>query len=149
MEMMIEVQDLTKYYGPHLAVSRLDFQVAAGEIVGFLGPNGAGKTTTLKILAGFLAPSAGTARINGHDCVTDSLAVRRSLGYVPENVAIYPDLTVTQFLRFATRAKGIAAKAETAKLTGWWRPAAWKRSGANWWRPCPRGSASGWGWPRP
>jgi ABC-2 type transport system ATP-binding protein len=116
MEMMIEVQDLTKYYGPQLAVSRLDFQVAAGEIVGFLGPNGAGKTTTLKILAGFLAPSAGTARINGYDCVTDSLAVRRSLGYVPENVAIYPDLTVTQFLRFAARAKGVEAKAETGEV---------------------------------
>ncbi len=116
METMIEVQDLTKYYGPQLAVSRLDFQVAAGEIVGFLGPNGAGKTTTLKILAGFLAPSAGTARINGHDCVTDSLAVRRSLGYVPENVAIYPDLTVTQFLRFAARAKGVEAKAETGEV---------------------------------
>jgi len=112
MQTMIEVQDLTKYYGPQLAVSRLDFQVAAGEIVGFLGPNGAGKTTTLKILAGFLAPSAGAARINGYDCVTDSLAVRRSLGYVPENVAIYPDLTVTQFLRFAARAKGVAPKAE-------------------------------------
>ncbi|MGO8760667.1 MAG: ABC transporter ATP-binding protein [Desulfobaccales bacterium] len=116
MEMMIEVQDLTKYYGPQLAVSRLDFQVAAGEIVGFLGPNGAGKTTTLKILAGFLAPSAGTARINGYDCVTDSLAVRRSLGYLPENVAIYPDLTVTQFLRFAARAKGVEAKAETGEV---------------------------------
>jgi ABC-2 type transport system ATP-binding protein len=116
MDFMIEAQDLTKYYGPQLAVSRLDFQVAAGEIVGFLGPNGAGKTTTLKILAGFLAPSAGTARINGYDCVTDSLAVRRSLGYVPENVAIYPDLTVTQFLRFAARAKGVAAKAETAEV---------------------------------
>jgi ABC-2 type transport system ATP-binding protein len=116
MQTMIEVQDLTKYYGPQLAISRLDFQVAAGEIVGFLGPNGAGKTTTLKILAGFLAPSAGTARINGYDCVTDSLAVRRSLGYVPENVAIYPDLTVTQFLRFAARAKGVAAKAETGEV---------------------------------
>jgi len=116
MQTMIEVQDLTKYYGPQLAVSRLDFQVAAGEIVGFLGPNGAGKTTTLKILAGFLAPSAGTARINGYDCVTDSLAVRRSLGYVPESVAIYPDLTVTQFLRFAARAKGVAAKAETGEV---------------------------------
>ena len=116
MQTMIEVQDLTKYYGPQLAVSRLDFQVAAGEIVGFLGPNGAGKTTTLKILAGFLAPSAGTARINGYDCVTDSLAVRRSLGYVPENVAIYPDLTVTQFLRFAARAKGVAAKSETGEV---------------------------------
>jgi len=116
MQTMIEVQDLTKYYGPQLAISRLDFQVAAGEIVGFLGPNGAGKTTTLKILAGFLAPSAGTARINGYDCVTDSLAVRRSLGYVPENVAIYPDLTVTQFLRFAARAKGVSAKAETGEV---------------------------------
>ena len=116
MDMMIEVQDLTKYYGPHLAVSRLDFQVAAGEIVGFLGPNGAGKTTTLKILAGFLAPSSGTARINGHDCVTDSLAVRRSLGYLPENVAIYPDLTVTQFLRFAARSKNVSAKDEKAEV---------------------------------
>jgi ABC-2 type transport system ATP-binding protein len=116
METMIEVRDLTKYYGPHLAVSRLDFQVAAGEIVGFLGPNGAGKTTTLKILAGFLAPSAGTARINGYDCVTESLPVRRSLGYVPENVAIYPDLTVTQFLRFAARAKGVETRAETGEI---------------------------------
>jgi ABC-2 type transport system ATP-binding protein len=116
METMIEVRDLTKYYGPHLAVSHLDFQVAAGEIVGFLGPNGAGKTTTLKILAGFLAPSAGTARINGYDCVTDSLPVRRSLGYLPENVAVYPDLTVTQFLRFAARAKGVEAKTETSEI---------------------------------
>jgi ABC-2 type transport system ATP-binding protein len=116
METMIEVQDLTKYYGPNLAVSRLDFQVAAGEIVGFLGPNGAGKTTTLKILAGFLAPSSGTARLNGYDCVTESLAARRSLGYVPENVAIYPDLTVVQFLRFAARAKGVEAKAEKGEI---------------------------------
>jgi ABC-2 type transport system ATP-binding protein len=116
METMIEVRDLTKYYGPNLAVSRLDFQVAAGEIVGFLGPNGAGKTTTLKILAGFLAPSAGTARINGYDCVTESLAARRSLGYMPENVSIYPDLTVAQFLRFAARAKGMEAKDEKAEV---------------------------------
>ena len=116
MQTMIEVRNLTKYYGPHLAVSRLEFQVAAGEIVGFLGPNGAGKTTTLKILAGSLAPSAGTARINGYDCVTDSLPVRRSLGYLPEQVAIYPDLTVTQFLRFAARAKGVEAKAEKGEI---------------------------------
>ena len=113
---MIEVQDLTKYYGSHLAVSRLDFQVAAGEIVGFLGPNGAGKTTTLKILSGFLAPSSGSARINGYDCVTESLAARQSLGYMPENVSIYPDLTVTQFLAFAARAKGVAAKDEKGEI---------------------------------
>ena len=116
MEMMIEVQDLTKFYGATLAVDRLQFQVAAGEIVGFLGPNGAGKTTTLKMLAGFLAPTAGTARINGHDVVTESLQVRRSLGYLPENVALYPDLTVQQFLRFAARVKGVEAGAEAAEI---------------------------------
>jgi ABC-2 type transport system ATP-binding protein len=110
MEMMIEVQDLSKYYGPLLAVNHVSFQVAAGEIVGFLGPNGAGKTTTLKMLSGFLAPTSGAARINGYDCLSQSLEVRRSLGYLPENVSIYPDLTVTQFLKFAARAKGVAAK---------------------------------------
>ncbi len=94
METMIEVRDLSKYYGPLQAVNQINFEVAAGEIVGFLGPNGAGKTTTLKMLAGFLAPTSGTARINGFDCVSQSLEVRRSLGYLPENVSIYPELTV-------------------------------------------------------
>ena len=116
MDMMIEVQDLTKYYGPTMAISRLNFGVAAGEIMGFLGPNAAGKTTTLKILAGFLIPSSGTARINGRDCVSQSLEVRRSLGYLPETVPLYTDLTVTQFLRFAAQAKGVEAKAETGEL---------------------------------
>ena len=90
--------------------------MAAGEIVGFLGPNGAGKTTTLKMLAGFLAPTSGTARINGFDCVSQSLEVRRSLGYLPENVSIYPDMTVSQFLKFAARAKGVEAKEETGEI---------------------------------
>jgi len=116
METMIEVQDLTKYYGATCAVHRLNFEVAAGEIVGFLGPNGAGKTTTLKIMAGYLPPTSGMVRINGYDCVAQSLEVRSSLGYLPENVAIYPDLTVTQFLRFAARAKGVEAKAEKAEI---------------------------------
>ena len=116
MEMMIEVRDLTKYYGPLLAVEHLDFQVAAGEIVGFLGPNGAGKTTTLKMLAGYLAPTSGTARINGFDCVEQSLEVRRSLGYLPENVSLYPDLTVVQFLRFAAQAKGVEAAGQAVEI---------------------------------
>ncbi len=116
MKMMIEVRDLTKYYGPLLAVDHIALQVAAGEIIGFLGPNGAGKTTTLKMLAGFLAPTSGTARINGFDCVTQSLEVRRSLGYVPENVSIYPDLTVSQFLKFAARAKGVEAREEAGEI---------------------------------
>jgi len=116
MDMMVEVQDLTKYYGATPAISRLNFEVAKGEIVGFLGPNGAGKTTTLKILAGFMPPTSGAARLNGYDCVTDSLAVRRSLGYLPETVPLYTDLTVSQFLRFAARAKGVEAKEEQAEV---------------------------------
>jgi len=116
MAMMIQVQELTKYYGATLAVSRLNFEVAEGEIVGFLGPNGAGKTTTLKILAGFMPPSAGAARINGYDCVSQSLNVRRSLGYLPETVPLYPDLTVSQFLEFAARAKGVEGRAEKKEV---------------------------------
>jgi ABC-2 type transport system ATP-binding protein len=116
MDQMIEVQDLTKYYGPTLAISRINFAVAQGEIVGFLGPNGAGKTTTLKILAGFLAPTSGAARINGFDCFTESLEARRSLGYLPETVPLYPDLTVTQFLQFAARAKGLESRQEMSEI---------------------------------
>ena len=113
---MIAVQDLTKYYGQTPAISRLSFEVAKGEIVGFLGPNGAGKTTTLKILAGFLPPTSGKAYINGHDCVTESLAVRRSLGYLPETAPLYTELTVSQFLRFAARAKGVDSKDEQTEV---------------------------------
>ena len=113
---MIAVQDLTKYYGLTPAISRLSFEVGQGEIVGFLGPNGAGKTTTLKILAGFLPPTSGKAYINGHDCVTESLAVRRSLGYLPETAPLYTELTVSQFLRFAARAKGVESKDEQAEV---------------------------------
>ncbi len=113
---MIQVHELTKYYGPTLAISRLTFEVAKGEIVGFLGPNAAGKTTTLKILAGFFPPTSGTARINGFDCVAASLPARRSLGYLPENVSLYRDLSVLQFLRFAAQAKGVEPKKETAEI---------------------------------
>ncbi len=116
METMIAVQDLTKYYGLTLAISRLTFEVGKGEIIGFLGPNGAGKTTTLKILAGFLPPTSGMAQINGHDCVTESLAVRRSLGYLPETAPLYTELTVSQFLRFAARAKGVESRKERAEV---------------------------------
>ena len=115
-DLMIEAQDLTKYYGATLAINQLNFQVARGEIVGFLGPNAAGKTTTLKILAGFLAPTSGTARINGFEVVSQSLEVRRSLGYLPETVPLYRDLTVTQFLRFAARAKQVEAKREALEI---------------------------------
>ncbi len=104
---MIVVKELTKYYGPVAAVQNLTFEVAAGEIVGFLGPNAAGKTTTLKILAGYMPPTSGAATVNGFDCVEQSLAARQSLGYLPETVPLYPDLTVSQFLEFAAHAKGL------------------------------------------
>ena len=104
---MIAVKDLTKYYGSFAAIQNLNFEVADGEIVGFLGPNAAGKTTTLKILAGFMPPTSGTAAVHGYDCVSQSLAARKSLGYLPETVPLYPDLTVSQFLDFAAQAKGL------------------------------------------
>jgi ABC-2 type transport system ATP-binding protein len=104
---MIAVKDLTKYYGSFAAIHNLNFEVADGEIIGFLGPNAAGKTTTLKILAGFMPPTSGTAAVHGYDCVSQSLAARKSLGYLPETVPLYPDLTVSQFLDFAAQAKGL------------------------------------------
>jgi ABC-2 type transport system ATP-binding protein len=104
---MIVVKDLTKYYGSFAAIQNLNFEVADGEIVGFLGPNAAGKTTTLKILAGYMPPTSGFAAVHGYDCVTQSLSARKSLGYLPETVPLYPDLTVTQFLDFAAQAKGL------------------------------------------
>ena len=104
---MIAVKDLTKYYGSFAAIQNLNFEVADGEIVGFLGPNAAGKTTTLKILAGYMPPTSGFAAVHGYDCVTQSLSARKSLGYLPETVPLYPDLSVTQFLDFAAQAKGL------------------------------------------
>ncbi len=97
---MIEVQGLVKTFGSLRAVDGLSFSVTQGNIVGFLGPNGAGKTTTMKILTGFLAPTAGSVKIAGLDVLADSLAVRRKLGYLPENAPSYPDMTVLEFLLF-------------------------------------------------
>jgi ABC-2 type transport system ATP-binding protein len=97
---MIEVEGLTKYYGPHPAVTDVSFKVAEGEIVAFLGPNGAGKTTTMRVLTGYLPPTFGKVTINGHDVVDDSLEVRRNIGYLPENIALYPEMRVRQYLAF-------------------------------------------------
>jgi len=101
---MIEVEQLTKYYGFLPAISDLSFSVGQGEVVGFLGPNGAGKTTTLKILTCFLPPTSGKARVNGLDVYQDSLKVREQVGYLPENVPLYNEMTVERFLAFAAQA---------------------------------------------
>jgi ABC-2 type transport system ATP-binding protein len=107
---MIEVEQLTKYYGFLPAISDLSFSIGQGEVVGFLGPNGAGKTTTLKILTCFLPPTSGKARINGLDVYRDSLKVREQVGYLPESVPLYTEMTVERFLSFAAQAKGMGAR---------------------------------------
>ncbi len=97
---MIEVEGLTKDYGPRRAIDNLTFQANAGEILGFLGPNGAGKTTTIRILTGFMPPTMGVARVAGYDVVEKSLEVRKRVGYLPETVPLYPDMTVFEYLKY-------------------------------------------------
>jgi ABC-2 type transport system ATP-binding protein len=106
---MIEAQGLCKYYGSFAAIQDVTFQVRQGEVVAFLGPNGAGKSTTMKLLTGYLAPSAGTAQIAGHDMATDRLAGSAQLGYLPENGPLYPDMTPRSLLEFFADARGLSA----------------------------------------
>jgi ABC-2 type transport system ATP-binding protein len=107
---MIVAENLTKYYGPHPAVQDVSFHVDRGEIVGFLGPNGAGKTTILRIITCFMPPTSGSITVNGLDSRDQSLAVRRSIGFLPESVSLYNDLSVTRFLTFVGTVKGLAGK---------------------------------------
>ncbi|MGM9998474.1 MAG: ABC transporter ATP-binding protein [Candidatus Bruticola sp.] len=107
-DFMIKAKGLTKIFGSRTAVNRVSFNVEKGEILGFLGPNAAGKTTTMKMLTCFYPPTMGTAIVNGFDVMTDSLGVRRSIGFMPENVPVYLDMTVTEYLNFVARAKGMA-----------------------------------------
>ena len=97
---MIEVEGLTKDYGPRRAIHNLTFNANPGEILGFLGPNGAGKTTTMRILTGFMPPTMGNARVCGFDVVEESLEVRKRVGYLPETVPLYPDMTVFEYLKY-------------------------------------------------
>jgi len=105
--LMIHVDKLTKRYGVHLAVDQVSFEARKGEVVGLLGPNGAGKTTTMRMLTGFLPPSDGRASINGCDIVTDSLEARRHVGYLPERVPLYPDMTVRGYVLFWAKLRGV------------------------------------------
>jgi ABC-2 type transport system ATP-binding protein len=117
-DLKIEARQLSKHYGHLVAVDQLSFEVGAGEVLGFLGPNGAGKSTTMKMLTGFLAPTSGTALINGHDIVDDSLAARRCIGYLPEGAPSYGEMTVRAFLHFVARARGFAGR-ETVTAAGY------------------------------
>ena len=103
---LIEISGLTKRFGTFTAVDNVSFTVAKGEVLGFLGPNGAGKSTTMRMLAGFMIPTAGSARICGHDVQTDGVAARRVLGFLPEGAPTYPEMSVTGFLRFCAKVRG-------------------------------------------
>lgn len=108
---MIEVRNLTKRYGDLLAVDRVSFTAQKGEIVGFLGPNGAGKTTTMRIITGFLPPTVGTVTVEGFDILDQAHEVRKRIGYLPENPPLYADMTVSSYLEFVGRIKGLARAA--------------------------------------
>ena len=110
MTTMVEAKNLTKYYGDFLAIEEVNFQVQKGEIVGFLGPNGAGKTTLMRMLTGFLAPSAARAALAGFDVRDERIEASRRLGYLPESGPLYPDMTPLELLRFFGEARELPGR---------------------------------------
>ena len=113
---MIEVEHLSKVYGTSQALHDVTFSVAKGEVLGFLGPNGAGKTTTMRILAGYLPPSGGKATIADIDVMTHSVEARRHIGYLPETVPLYPEMSVRGYLDFMAKIKGLAGRPRKAEV---------------------------------
>jgi ABC-2 type transport system ATP-binding protein len=114
---MIQVDRLSKRFGSYRAVDCVSFEVGRGEIVGLLGPNGAGKTTTMRMLTTYLSPTSGRASLAGHDVLDEPLEVRRNVGYLPENVPLYPEMRVTEYLRFRCRLKDVG-RAERRRAIG-------------------------------
>lgn len=110
-DVMIVIDGLSKRFGPFTAVDSISFSVARGEVLGFLGPNGAGKSTTMKMVTGFLSPSEGSARVCGHDVMSDTLAAQRHIGYLPEGAPAYGDMTPRSFLRFIARIRRLSGAA--------------------------------------
>ena len=113
---MIEVQHLTKRYGPVTAVDDVSFTVERGEILGFLGPNGAGKTTTMRVLTGYMPPSEGKAIVAGYDVFEQPIEAKRRTGYLPETPPLYPDMTVREYLTFVARIKGMPRSERKARI---------------------------------
>ena len=113
---MIETRQLSKRYGDLTAVDGISFKLEPGRVLGFLGPNGAGKSTTMKMIAGFLAPTSGSATVCGHDVVDDALAAKRVIGYLPEGAPSYGEMTPRQFLGFVADVRGLAGALRTQRL---------------------------------
>jgi len=109
---MIKVENLVKVFGTKRAVDGISFAVERGEVLGFLGPNGAGKSTTMRMVTGFIAPTSGKASVGGHDIVTDPIAAKRLIGYLPENAPAYTDMTVSGFLGFTAEIRGLRGDAK-------------------------------------
>jgi len=109
---VIKVENLTKAFGPKLAVNDVSFAVERGEVLGFLGPNGAGKSTTMRMVTGFIPPTSGTITVGGHDVVLDPIRAKRLIGYLPENAPGYADMTVHGFLNFAAELRGLRGDAK-------------------------------------
>jgi ABC-2 type transport system ATP-binding protein len=113
---VIEVKDLTRYYGPKRAISNVTFSVKKGEILGLLGPNAAGKTTTMRILTCYMPPTGGSATVGGYDIFEQSMDVRKITGYLPENPPLYVDLVVEDYLRFVAKMKGVEKSRMTQEV---------------------------------
>ena len=108
---MIKVENLTKTFGPKVAVNRISFSVERGEVLGFLGPNGAGKSTSMRMITGFIPPTEGKITVGGHDIVENPIPAKALIGYLPENAPAYSDMTVYGFLNFAAELRGLELKA--------------------------------------
>jgi ABC-2 type transport system ATP-binding protein len=113
---MIDVKNLTKYFGPVLAVDHISFEVGKGEILGLLGPNGAGKTTTMRILTSFLPATSGVATVAGFDVMNQSLDVRRRIGYLPESVPLYPEMRVEEYLLYRAKLKSVPREGRNKRI---------------------------------
>src|SRR5262249_29955918 len=116
MHVMIQVENLTKYFGSILAVDHISFQIDRGELVGFLGPNGAGKTTTLRILTSYLPATSGIATVAGHDVMNESMEVRKHIGYLPESVPLYTEMRVEEYLNYRAKLKGVDRKERPKRI---------------------------------
>ncbi len=112
----IKVESLRKSFGPIHAVQGISFDVAQGEVLGFLGPNGAGKSTTMKMITGFLEPTSGTVKVNGHDVLENPLAVKRAIGYLPEGAPAYGEMTVRSFLNFIADIRQLSGKTRSERI---------------------------------
>src|SRR5215468_9073180 len=113
---MIKVENLTKSFGPKLAVNNVSFSVERGEVLGFLGPNGAGKSTSMRMITGFIPPTEGKITVGGYDMVDNPIPAKRLIGYLPENAPAYTDMTVYGFLNFAAEIRGLRGDAKKSAV---------------------------------